>query len=98
MLLLFGRGIAVQCPYQIQTIHLKHYPSVKVYGWSPEELGFQYPHLTMGQIHCALAYYWDHQGEMDAAIAQGRQTAERLKAQAGDSPFVTRMRTQGLLQ
>ncbi len=21
------------------------------YGWSPEELHFQHPHLTMGQIH-----------------------------------------------
>lgn len=28
------------------------------YGWSPEELHFQFPHLTLGQIHSALAYYW----------------------------------------
>lgn len=72
--------------------------SVKAYGWSPEELGFQYPHLTMGQIHSALAYYWDHQEEMDTAIEQGRQAAELLKAQATDSPFVARMRANGLLQ
>ncbi|GAA6623159.1 DUF433 domain-containing protein [Scytonema sp. NUACC26] len=31
--------------------------SVKAYGWSPEELAYQYPHLTMSQIHSALAYY-----------------------------------------
>ena len=23
------------------------------YGWSPEELKFQHPHLTMGQVHSA---------------------------------------------
>jgi uncharacterized protein (DUF433 family) len=27
------------------------------YGWSPEELHFQHPYLSLGQIHSALAYY-----------------------------------------
>ena len=35
------------------------------YGWSPEELHFQHPYLSMGQIHSALAYYWDHKTELD---------------------------------
>ena len=38
------------------------------YGWSPEELRFQHPYLTLGQIYSALAYYWDHQEELDADI------------------------------
>jgi len=38
------------------------------YGWSPEELRFQHPYLTMGQIYSALAYYADHQEELDADI------------------------------
>ena len=66
------------------------------YGWSPEELHFQHPHLTLGQIHSALAYYWDHEAELDQdierrlqAVNQLQQTmpstslAERLKACAG---------------
>ncbi|WP_420645055.1 DUF433 domain-containing protein [Candidatus Leptofilum sp.] len=32
----------------------------KAYGWSPEELHFQHPYLSMSQIHSALAYYWEH--------------------------------------
>ena len=39
------------------------------YGWSPEELHFQHPHLTMGQIHSALAYYWDHRDEIERGMA-----------------------------
>ena len=31
----------------------------KAYGWSPEEIHFQHPYLTMSQIHHALAYYWN---------------------------------------
>jgi uncharacterized protein (DUF433 family) len=38
------------------------------YGWSPEELRFQHPQLTMGQIHSALAYYWDHRDEIEDDI------------------------------
>ena len=38
------------------------------YGWSPGELLFQHPYLTLGQIHSALAYYWDHSEELDQDI------------------------------
>ncbi len=37
--------------------------SVHAYGWSPEELHFQYPHLSMSHIYSALAYYWEHKEE-----------------------------------
>jgi uncharacterized protein (DUF433 family) len=40
----------------------------QAYGWSPEELYFQHTYLTLGQIHSALAYYWDHREELDRDI------------------------------
>ena len=37
------------------------------YGWSPEEISFQhYETLSLGQIHAAFSYYYDHQAELDA--------------------------------
>ena len=49
------------------------------HGWSPEELHFQHPYLTLGQIHAVLADHWDHQAELDAEIvvahAMGGTTA-----------------------
>ncbi|HEY9618248.1 MAG TPA: DUF433 domain-containing protein [Microcoleaceae cyanobacterium] len=68
------------------------------HGWSPEELHFQYPYLSMSQIHSALAYYWDHKLEVDAEIEQRYQYAEDLRQAAGESPFVARLRAQGLLK
>ncbi len=38
------------------------------YGWSPEEIHLQHPHLSLGQIYSALAYYWDHKEELDAVM------------------------------
>jgi len=39
-------------------------------GSSPEEIHFQYPHLSLAQIHSALAYYYDHQAEFDTEITR----------------------------
>lgn len=67
------------------------------YGWSAEELHFQYPHLTLGQIHSALAYYWDHQVELDADIERRLNESEQALREAGASPLVKRLRIQGRL-
>lgn len=68
------------------------------HGWSPEELQFQHPYLTMSQIHSALAYYWDHKQKLDADIKQREQYAEQLRQQAGESPLTKRLRAQRLIQ
>jgi uncharacterized protein (DUF433 family) len=54
----------------------------QAYGWSPEELHFQYPHLSMSQIHSALAYYWDHQDEIDADIQNRFELVNNLRRRA----------------
>lgn len=53
--------------------------SQQAYGWSADELQFQYPYLTLGQIYSALAYYWDHQAELDEDIKQRLARAEELR-------------------
>jgi uncharacterized protein (DUF433 family) len=49
------------------------------YGWSPEEIHFQHPHLSLAQIHSALAYYYENKNELDAEIERQSQEAEPLK-------------------
>lgn len=67
------------------------------HGWSPEELHFQHPYLSLGQIHSALAYYWDHKAELDADIERRRQYAEEERSNAGPSSLATKLREQGPL-
>src|SRR5712672_4414159 len=50
------------------------------YGWSPEEMHRQHPHLSMAQIHSALAYYYEHQDEVDADIERRYQYVEEMRA------------------
>jgi uncharacterized protein (DUF433 family) len=61
------------------------------YGWSPEELQFQHPYLTLGQIHSALAYYWDHRDELDQDIENRLQAAERIRLSSKPSSLETRL-------
>src|SRR5436309_6478214 len=68
------------------------------HGSSPEEMHFQYPHLSLSQIYAALAYYHDHQAQMDVRIEQGAREYERLKSQAGDTPLQKRLKELGKLR
>jgi len=67
------------------------------YGWSPEEIHFQHPALSLAQIHAALTYYYDHQPALDAEIAGQQDEVRRLREQAGESPLVARLKARGLL-
>jgi uncharacterized protein (DUF433 family) len=67
----------------------------QAYGWSPEELHFQHPYLTLGQIHSALAYYWDHHEELDRDIRRRLQRVDELRSKNQPSELVVRLRAQG---
>jgi uncharacterized protein (DUF433 family) len=47
-------------------------------GQTPEQLQEGFPHLSLAQVYAALAYYYDHQAEIDARIKQDADDAERL--------------------
>ena len=57
------------------------------YGWSPEEIHFQHPHLSLAQIHGALTYYYENQLNLDAQIRSRLNDAEQLAVQVSDAGF-----------
>lgn len=65
------------------------------YGWSPEELHFQHPHLTLGQIHSALAYYWDHKAELDQDIERRLQIVDQLQQTMPSTSLAERLKARG---
>jgi uncharacterized protein (DUF433 family) len=54
------------------------------HGSSAEEIHFQYPHLSLAQIHAALAYYYDHQAELDTDIKRRWHEANELATNSSD--------------
>jgi uncharacterized protein (DUF433 family) len=67
------------------------------YGWSPEELHFQRPYLSLSQIHSALAYYWDHSDQLDQEISRQFRNVEKLRRKTVHSSFIARLKSQGLI-
>ncbi len=61
------------------------------HGSSPEELHYQFPHLSLGQIHSALAYYWDHKEQLDADLERRFERVERWRREAGPSKLRQRL-------
>ena len=64
----------------------------QAYGWSPEEIVFQHPYLTMGQVQSALAYYWDHKAELDEDMARRLADVDELQRCTPEAPVVARLR------
>lgn len=62
------------------------------YGWSAEEIHFQHPHLSLGQIHSALAYYWDHKGDLDCDVSRRLARTEELREGVSRSPLQSSLR------
>jgi uncharacterized protein (DUF433 family) len=68
------------------------------HGSSSEEIQRQHPHLSLAQIHSALAYYYDHQAEYDAEIKQQCEEYDELRAGVENSPLRQKLRAMGKLR
>lgn len=57
------------------------------YGWSPEEIHFQHPNLSLAQIYGALTYYYENQSSLDEQIVRGLEESGKLSTQVSDGEF-----------
>jgi uncharacterized protein (DUF433 family) len=73
------RGVAYIAGTRIKVRHVA--TERQAHRASVEEIQEAYPHLSLGQIYAALAYYFDHQAQVDAEIAEAARYAEELRAQ-----------------
>jgi uncharacterized protein (DUF433 family) len=60
-------------------IKVQHIVELKqAHSYTAEQLQSEaYPHLRLGQIHAALAYYYDHQEQIDKQIKEDREAYDR---------------------
>jgi uncharacterized protein (DUF433 family) len=67
------------------------------YGWTAEEIYVNHPDLSLSQIYSALAYYWEYKQELDQAIQSDLKYAQISRRNAPESPFVSRLKREGIL-
>src|SRR5947209_20119454 len=87
--------------------HLDRMPRIRVaqividylnHGWSADEICIHYPHLKLAEVHSAMAYYFDHQSEIDGEIGAERRLIEESRKNAKPTPVELRLRAQGLVR
>ena len=72
--------------------------SIIALGSTTEEIYDQHKsYLSLAQIHASLAYYYDHQEELDAEIERQVRDYEERRAASLDSLGRRRLRSMGKL-
>src|SRR5207302_6658158 len=64
------------------------------YGWSAETIQENHSHLSLAQVYAALAWYYDHQPEMDAEIERQEKRVLALRAASKPSSLQQRLAAQ----
>jgi uncharacterized protein (DUF433 family) len=86
---------------------LEKHPRVRVamivmdylaYGWSPDEIRRQHPHLMLAEVHAAMGYYYDHQKEVDEEISAELEEVDRSMQSPPRSPVRLKLKAQGLIK
>jgi uncharacterized protein (DUF433 family) len=67
------------------------------YHWDADEIRRQHPHLSLSQIYSALAYYYDHQVEIDREIEEQLRQVDQIRASLGESPVRLKLKAMGRL-
>jgi uncharacterized protein (DUF433 family) len=66
------------------------------FGWDAEQIQKQYPYLGLAEIHAALAYYYDHQSEIDRQIQESKVRAESIRAQTENRSLLDKVRDRAV--
>ncbi|MFI5378659.1 MAG: DUF433 domain-containing protein [Tepidisphaerales bacterium] len=62
------------------------------HGWDADQIHGQYPDLTLGQIHVALGYYYDHEDQINELIAQSEERADALLAAHANTALMAKLK------
>jgi uncharacterized protein (DUF433 family) len=79
-------------------LKVKHVAALHRYnGRTPQELVESFPPHTLGEMYSALAYYYDHQPELDREMDEDQREFEEARAAAWEtSSLRTKLEALGL--
>lgn len=72
---------------RVQDVHAL----AEVRGASPDEIVEALPHLTLGQVHAAISYYFDHRDEVLQEMQEDDEYVRRFKESRGPAPLQRRL-------
>jgi hypothetical protein len=89
-----------------QPAHLENHPRLRVsmivthyraFGRSPDEICLHLPHVTPAEVYSAMAYYFDHQEEIDAELQSELDQLDEETRTQPPSPIWQKLKAKGLI-
>jgi hypothetical protein len=71
------------------------YALSEIHGLDAEAIAEQLPPLTLGQVHAALSYYFDHREQILEEIRQDEDFALLQRARTGPGPLEQVLKSGG---
>lgn len=87
-----GKPCVAGTRIRVWDVHVWH----DIRGQSPEEIVANFPQLSLADVYAALAYYLDHQEEIDRRMRQADEFVEKLRRKQGPTKFDLLKRELGL--
>jgi len=85
------RAIIVGTRMRVQDIYVQS----EVWGKSSEQIVADFPHLTLGQVHAALSYYFDNREAILSELREDKQLAELMRSRSGPGPLEQKLQEMG---
>ena len=71
----------------VQDIYVSH----ELMGQTPDEIVAAHPHLTLSMVHAALAFYFDHSGEIRQQMRDESVFVDELRRKLGPGPVTHKL-------
>ena len=65
------------------------------YGWNADTIQENHRELSLAQVYAALAWYYDHQSEIDAELARQESSLEEMRRLSAPSALAKRALRRG---
>ena len=62
-------------------------------GYTPDQIVEALPHISLGQVHAALSYYFDHQAEIQRELQEDRDLVREIRSRLGPSVLESRLKS-----
>jgi uncharacterized protein (DUF433 family) len=63
------------------------YAMYELGGKTPDEIVAAYPHISLAEVHSALAYYYSHREEIEKSYQESKRIVAELKDKLGPGPL-----------
>ena len=63
------------------------------HGQTAEEIARELPHISLAQVHAALAYYFENREEIRSHMQADQQFADQMRAESAREPLKQKLKS-----